>query len=101
MAAKLTFTLQVFFLGFSVVMIVLFALYGLIVLYNEVSSRLINKKKQEIPLPAEDKGIPLELAAAITAAVSHHLCQSSPESIKISISQVEVPGWTAAGRNCF
>ena len=43
MADKFAFTMQLFLLGFSVVMIVLFLLYLLIALTNRLWSRLIKR----------------------------------------------------------
>jgi len=78
MADKFAFTMQVFFLGFSVVMLVLFLLYGLISLFNRLRSPLLGKAgPEEPPLPDDWELLPPELIAAITAAV-HHYRQMRP-----------------------
>lgn len=72
MVEKLIFSLQIFFLGISVVMVVLFALYGLTSVFNILALRR-PKKDKAAPLPeTPEPGLPLHLAAAITAALDYH-----------------------------
>jgi Na+-transporting methylmalonyl-CoA/oxaloacetate decarboxylase gamma subunit len=69
---KLIFSLQVFFLGFSVVMVVLFSLYCLTLLFNAVTSAHAKRDTVKIPQSEKDRGLPPELAAAIAAALDYH-----------------------------
>lgn len=108
MAEKLLFSLKVFTLGFSVVMIVLFALYGLTALFNRLAlTDSKNKEKDIFPKNADD-GSPAQLAAAIAAAVSCHretragsaLHTGSDPGPLQEIGLPEIGGslWRAAGR---
>lgn len=105
MAEKLTFTLQVFSLGFSVVMVVLFTLYGLIAVFNRLSGRLMENDERADTLPSETGALPPQLAAAAAAAVNYHLKTTSgraaPSRIKIHLSPGDSAGWTTAGRRAL
>ena len=108
MADKFAFTMQLFLLGFSVVMIVLFLLYLLIALTNRLWSRLL-KKDELLPSPA---AVPVEglsgpspqLVAAITAAVNRYRTATSEQGpVRIQVTPAGVGSspdslWTAAGR---
>lgn len=103
MADKFAFTMQVFFLGFSVVMLVLFLLYGLISLFNRLRSPLLGKAgPEEPPLPDDWELLPPELIAAITAAVHHYRADASGPGGPVRI-QVELPQslWAVAGRRAL
>lgn len=85
MAEKLIFSLEMFVLGFSVVMIVLFALYGLILLFNRIDfSRKGKEGSVYVTVPAVAGGAESrqQLAIAIAAALEHHRKESpSPGNI--------------------
>ena len=71
MVEKLIFSLQVFILGFSVVLVVLFALYGLTLLFNRF---FIPGTKGGPVAEGEDLtgGLSLQAAAAVAAALRYH-----------------------------
>ncbi|MGI6615614.1 MAG: OadG family transporter subunit [Dethiobacteria bacterium] len=108
MADKFAFTMQLFLLGFSVVMIVLFLLYLLIALTNRLWSRLIKKDEllaSPAAVPAEGLSGPSpQLVAAITAAVNRYRAATSEQGpVRIRVTPAKAgssPGslWTAAGR---
>lgn len=107
MAEKLTFALQIFFLGFTVVMVVLFLLYGLIALTNRLRGRLVvpSQEQPQEPLPAEPDSLPPAVAAAITAAISRYRESSShsqgPVRIRIIPPETGSSSWAAAGRRAL
>lgn len=101
MAEKLFFSLKVFTLGFSVVMIVLFALYGLTAFFNRLT--LPVSKKKEGPSRQGADGVPSQqMAAAIAAVLNYHqaaLLDSTPHSAQeIQPPPVRGTRWQAAGR---
>ncbi len=112
MAEKFIFSMQVFFLGFSVVMVVLFALYGLTVLFNRFSSRFLKKEEQGGGREVPDEGLSPQLAAAIAAAVNCHRTAHSTEErgtcldsghagsvrIQVNLPEIRSSRWLAAGR---
>lgn len=108
MTEKITFTMQIFALGFSVVMVVLFLLYALIALVNRLGSRLHKKIEQKETLPPEEissDGLSPQLAAAITAAINRYRSVSPPEqgAVRDERGPAEVTGsrWAAAGREAL
>lgn len=108
MTEKITFTMQIFALGFSVVMVVLFLLYALLALVNGLWSRPPKKIERKEPLPPEEisnDGYSLQLAAAITAAINRYRSVSSPEqgAVRDGRGPAEVKGsrWAAAGREAL
>ncbi|NMD41718.1 MAG: hypothetical protein GYA86_00220 [Firmicutes bacterium] len=107
MAEKLIFSLQIFFLGFSVVLVVLFLLYGLIELTNRLRETVFSAKQvlPPEPLPAEPAGLPPALAAAIAAAVSSYRESSSPSPGPVRLRVIMPPAkgspWAAAGRRAL
>lgn len=108
MTEKITFTMQIFALGFSVVMVVLFLLYALIALANRLWSRLPKKIEQEEPSPnleASSNGFSPQLAAAITAAVSRYRSAPPPGQgsvcLRTGFTKAEDSGWAAAGRRAL
>lgn len=105
MADKLTFAMQVFFLGFSVVMVVLFFLYGLISFTNWLRDRLSEKAEPEDPMAAEGDRLSPQLVAAVTAVVNHYRVTSSdykgPVRIRVSLAEVKGSRWAAAGRRAL
>jgi Na+-transporting methylmalonyl-CoA/oxaloacetate decarboxylase gamma subunit len=107
MAEKLIFSLQIFFLGFSVVLVVLFLLYGLIELANRLRETVFGAKQvlPPEPLSAEPAGLPPALAAAIAAAISSYRESSSPGSrpvrFRVSMPPAKGSPWAAAGRRAL
>ncbi len=112
MFEKLIFCLQIFFLGFGVVMAVLFVLYGLILLYNRFSAPNEKKETQPPPGGTGEKHLSPQLKAAIAAALS---CYTGTVELKdggaafgaggrgastAQHSRPEIEGsqWAAAGR---
>lgn len=97
MTGKLIFSLQIMLLGLSAVMLVLFALYGLMALFNRIFSRM-----EKPATPAEEKPVteelPPRLAAAISAAVS---CYREENDISMSSGlpwRKETSRWLSAAR---
>ncbi len=107
MPEKLTFTLQVFFLGFSVVLVVLFFLYALIELTNRLREGLTAPPPERTPPPssAEPDRLPPAVAAAITAAVNCYRENASesrgPVRIRIIPPQSGGSSWVVAGRRAL
>ncbi len=102
MADKFLFSMKVFTLGFSVVMIVLFALYALTNLFNRLTSPAVNKQEESAPRQSAGGGPSPQLAAAIAAAINYHrnACFESiaPPVRPIKLPEVEGSRWQAAGR---
>ena len=72
MVEKLIFSLEIFVLGFSVVMVVLFALYGLTLLFYRINFSGKSKKESTV-LPAVAGGEPSpQLAVALAVALDYH-----------------------------
>ncbi len=117
MADKFIFSLEIFFLGFSVVMVVLFSLYGLINLFNSFSARPLKKeKKEEEPLMGEAHGeeplmaeaqeeLSPQVAAAIAAALNYHRssapCPAAPMRIRVDLEGLRGSHWTLEGRKAL
>lgn len=106
MAEKLTFAMQIFFLGLSVVMIVLFVLYGFITFTNRLWGRLAAEDRPDEPAPREEgEGLPPRLAAAIAAAISHHRAASPdpepPRRLRIRLEEAGGSRWAASGRSAL
>lgn len=105
MADKIIFTMQVFLLGISVVMLVLFSLYGLITLFNWLRSRLLEKEGPAEPLTAEWDRLPPQLVAAVTAALNHYRTAASgysgPVRVQVDLQQAKGSRWAAAGRRAL
>lgn len=76
MVEKLIFSLQVFILGFSVVLGILFALYGLVFLFNRFFiSGTKTRPAAEGKSPAGD--FSPQAAAAVAAAIKYHRAANS------------------------
>ncbi len=107
MAEKLIFSMQVFFLGISVVMVVLFALYGLTDLFNRISAHLAKKEK---PVPDPDpadssEGLSPQVAAAIAAAINFHRSAEPGHAgvfcIPVDLPDLQGSRWAAEGRKAL
>lgn len=105
MAEKFAFTMQLFLLGFSVVMIVLFLLYLLIALTNRLWSHLPKRDEPKgSPARIVEKspaGFSPQLMAAITAAVNHYrdaTSEQGPVRIRVTTTPAGSSPWRAAGR---
>ncbi len=102
MAEKFIFSMQIIFLGFSVVMVILFALYGLILLFNRFSSRMVKKEERAVFREVPDEVLSPRLAAAISAAVNCHRTANSSctGSLRLGVNRPETRGsrWLTAGR---
>lgn len=104
MADKFVFSMQIFLLGFSVVMIVLFLLYGLIDLSNRLRISRPEKTQPKGPPTENNDRLTPQLAAAIAAAVNHHRTASAgtgPVRRRLSLAEVKVSRWAAAGRGAL
>lgn len=102
MAEKLLFSLKVFTLGFSVVMIVLFTLYGLTALFNRFTLRVSKKEEKKNSRQHPDEGPSQQMAAAIAAALNYHQAVRF-EHTHLLVREIQLPAdggsrWQAAGR---
>ena len=107
MAEKLGFSMQVFFLGFSVVLVVLFTLYGLTDLFNRISAHLAKKEKPD-PAPARadsDEVLSPQITAAIAAAIKCHRSAepgpAGPFRIRVDPPDIQGSRWAAEGRKAL
>lgn len=111
MTGKFIFSMQIMFLGLSVVMVVLFTLYGLMVLFNRFFSRmpakkednnLSNKDEKPVTIKSTAEDLPPQLVAAISAAVycyrTAHTAPESCERFQEKRPNMDGSRWLAAAR---
>ncbi len=107
---EMSFALKVLFLGFSVVMVTLLLLYFILIIFSRLLNRTVKKAEPAAPVCRTKAatvlaaGIPVHVAAVITAAIYslRHGHPDRPVRISISPGAAARPGivknWAAAGR---
>ena len=101
MVEKLIFSLEIFVLGFSVVMVVLFALYGLTLLFYRINFSGKSKKESTV-LPAVAGGKPSpQLAVALAVALDYHRkgVFVSDSTICLKVERGDKDYWCTTGPN--
>jgi len=101
MVEKLIFSLEIFVLGFSVVMIVLFTLYGLTLLFNRLNFPGKSKGESAILQAVAGGEDSPQLAVALAVALDYHRkgVFVSDSTICLEVERGDKDYWCTTGPN--